>query len=201
MLPAGCARVLLQAWQSPPARISSALSRCAYLGAEVAYCVRLTNTFRFCFHFTCWSLYVIACINQPLIAADLRLASLTARGIAANLSHHADGPTLSPSDMEQHLLLCERLQAVLALHGRHPSRMLTGIVPPTYPPSVLLSGRLPLLMPAPSAPLCCIATAGRARSSSHGSASVALEMPTGWRQRRARGRRVRGRGGCWRGGH
>ncbi|KAJ7697561.1 hypothetical protein B0H14DRAFT_3904948 [Mycena olivaceomarginata] len=47
---------------------------------------------------------------------------------------------------QQHLLLCERLQVLLALHGRHlrvssSTRMSTGIVPPTYGPSVLLSGR------------------------------------------------------------
>ncbi|KAJ7763935.1 hypothetical protein B0H14DRAFT_2972027, partial [Mycena olivaceomarginata] len=116
--------------------------------------------------------------------------------------------------MEQrHLHLCARLQALLALHGRHlrvssSTRMWTGIVPPTYAPSVLLSGRegvdLPLSTPAPSAPLCPITTAGRARSGSRGSAGAALEISAPrccYAVGRARGRRVRGRGGCWRGGH
>ncbi|KAJ7797399.1 hypothetical protein B0H14DRAFT_57837 [Mycena olivaceomarginata] len=52
--------------------------------------------------------------------------------------------------MEQQHLLCERLQALLTLHGRHlrvssSTRMSTGVIPPTYAPSVLST-------PVPSAP-------------------------------------------------
>ncbi|KAJ7691386.1 hypothetical protein B0H14DRAFT_844643 [Mycena olivaceomarginata] len=154
------------------------------------------------------SFYVIACVNQPPPRLPHR-----ARHRGEPLQHADDphfvaigyGAAASP--------LCERLQALLALHGRHlrvssATRMSAGIVPPTYAPSVFLSGRdgvdLPLSTPAPSAPLCFIATAWRARSSSCGSAGPALEMSAPrccWAVGRARGRRVRRRGGCWRGGH
>ncbi|KAJ7318391.1 hypothetical protein DFH08DRAFT_1036639 [Mycena albidolilacea] len=84
----------------------------------------------------------------------LRQPVLIVRSIAANLSHHTGDPALSLSDMEQQdLLLCERLQALLALH-RHrlrassPTRMSTGIVPPACAPSVFLSGSAVVEVPA-----------------------------------------------------
>ncbi|KAJ7750018.1 hypothetical protein B0H14DRAFT_3896989 [Mycena olivaceomarginata] len=84
---------------------------------------------------------------KPLTAADLRLTALIERSIASTLSRYADDPDSSRSDLEQQdLLLCERLQSLLALHGCHlrmssPTRMSTGILPPAYAPSVPLSGR------------------------------------------------------------
>ncbi|KAJ7698449.1 hypothetical protein B0H14DRAFT_786336 [Mycena olivaceomarginata] len=130
--------------------------------------------------------------------ADLRLASLLARSIATNLTRlHANLnriPEPSPllSNLEQQdLLLCERLQALLARHGRgvrSASPAPTGITPAACAPSVLLSGRegvdmtSPLLSnvtPTPPAPLRFITTT-RARSISPGSAGSSgamLEMP------------------------
>ncbi|KAJ7339241.1 hypothetical protein DFH08DRAFT_964273 [Mycena albidolilacea] len=132
-------------------------------------------------------------------APDLRLASLLARSIATNLARlHANlnaipEPSPSLSNLEQQdLLLCERLQALLALHGRgvrSGSPTPTGITPAACAPSVLLSGSegvdmtYPLLStvtPVPPAPLRFITTTTRARSSSRGcagSSSAVLEMP------------------------
>jgi hypothetical protein len=96
-----------------------------------------------------------------------------------NLSCHADSPSSWLSDLEQqNLVLCECLQVLLALDGRH----LRG----RRRVSVLLSWRegvettpLPLSTPAPPAPLRFITTT-RARSTSRGSTGnngKALEMP------------------------
>ncbi|KAJ7339228.1 hypothetical protein DFH08DRAFT_1014126 [Mycena albidolilacea] len=129
--------------------------------------------------------------------ADHRLASLLARNIATILARlHANlntipEPSPSLSNLEQQdLLLCERLQALIALHGRgvrSASPTPTGITPAACAPSVLLSGSegvdiaYPLLStvtPAPPAPLRFITTT-RARSSSRGNAGsgAVLEMP------------------------
>jgi hypothetical protein len=75
--------------------------------------------------------------------ADLRLPSLIAPSIASNLSHHADDPDSSLSDLD--LVLCDRLPASIALHARHlralsPTRTSMGIVPSTCMPSVPLPG-------------------------------------------------------------
>ncbi|KAJ7804998.1 hypothetical protein B0H14DRAFT_3485633 [Mycena olivaceomarginata] len=99
---------------------------------------------------------------KPLTAADLRSTSLLARSIMHNLSCHADSPSSWLSDLEQqNLVLCECLQALLALDGE-------GVDTP-----------LPLSTPAPPPPLRFITTT-RARSTSRGSTGnngKALEMP------------------------
>ncbi|KAJ7697558.1 hypothetical protein B0H14DRAFT_3904946 [Mycena olivaceomarginata] len=138
---------------APPARISSLEPpRGAY--PPQLCCARLTNVFHFCCHFTRCSFYVIACVNQPLTAADLRLASLIARGIRSNLSHHADDPTFAP---------CA---------ARAPStRVLCDADFDGY-----CTADIRTL--APSTPLRFLATARRAHSSSRASAGAALEMPT-----------------------
>ncbi|KAJ7824224.1 hypothetical protein B0H14DRAFT_3874917 [Mycena olivaceomarginata] len=108
---------------------------------------------------------------------------------SSRASNHTDDPNSSPSLSyleQQHLLLYERQQALLALHRRHlcsasPTWISTGIVPPACALSVLLSGSegvdpltfLPLSTPAPRAPLPFITTT----RDSTGSSSAAFEMP------------------------
>ncbi|KAJ7896657.1 hypothetical protein B0H14DRAFT_2678255 [Mycena olivaceomarginata] len=171
--------------ETPPrAHIESrAVAPC--LRAEAVCGARLySSTKAFCSHFhfkRCW-IYVIVCVNRRLPPPS----------ITSNLSHHADDPDSSLSDLEyQDLLLCDRLPASLALHARYlrapsPMRTSMGIVPPTCVPSVLPGNEgidpltlLPLSTPALRPPLPFI-TITRARSSScesAGSSGAALEIP------------------------
>jgi hypothetical protein len=122
--------------------------------------------------------------------ADLSLNSLFVGSFVLNLSHHADDPDSSISNLEQRdLILCECLQALLPLHGHDPDAgfykcRAAGVH--AIGASFVLSWSegvdtmsLPFSMPAPLPALRFI-TSTRARSSSHdstGSNSAALEMP------------------------
>ncbi|KAJ7865307.1 hypothetical protein B0H14DRAFT_3443014 [Mycena olivaceomarginata] len=109
---------------------------------------------------------------NPLTAADLRIISPLARSSMHNLSCHADNPNSWLSDLEQqNLVLCERLQTLLALYGRHLRADVDG--------EGDNATSLPLSKPAPPAPLRFITTT-RVLSASRGSTGnngKALEMP------------------------